>query len=92
MSRFEYRGFYQNYDMEGEITIGTGKVKVHDIFEPLPDFMKTADGIFVGPPCNNGNLKSFYTKSDKILKLDYPRFEKRLFEVIDEINPKHLFI
>ena len=92
MSKFEYRGFYQNYDMEGEIIIGTGKVKVHDIFEPLPDFMKPADCIFVDPPCNNGNLKSFYTKSDKLLKLDYPRFEKRLFDVIDEINPNHLFI
>lgn len=92
MSKFEYRGFYQKYDMTKEIEIGTGIVKVHDIFDELPEFMKQADCLFIDPPCSNGNLKSFYTKSEKELKFSYFLFESRLFDLIDEINPKHLFI
>ena len=92
MSKFEYRGFYQKYDMSNEIKIGTGVVKVHDIFDKLPEFMKQADCLFVDPPCNEGNLKSFYTKADLEKRDSILKFNSRLFELIDEINPKHLFI
>lgn len=40
--KWEYGEFYKKYNMEGEISVGTGTVKVHDIFNPLPDFMKKA--------------------------------------------------
>ena len=43
MKNFNYRDFYLKYDMTGEIKIGTGIVKVHDIFDELPLFMKQAD-------------------------------------------------
>lgn len=78
--------------MSGEINIGTGIVKVHDIFNPLPEFMKQADCLFIDPPCSEGNYKSFYTKAEKNAPLNIHMFNDRLFEVIDEINPKHLFI
>lgn len=92
MSKFEYRGFYQKYDMTKEIEIGTGVVKVHDIFDNLPVFMKEADCLFIDPPCNEGNLKSFYTKADLEKKNSILKFNNRLFDLIDDINPKHLFI
>ena len=92
MSKFEYRGFYQKYDMTNEINIGTGIVKVHDIFDELPDFMLKAGCLFIDPPCNEGNLKSFYTKADLEKRESIIKFNNRLFDLIDKINPKHLFI
>ncbi|ELY1992972.1 hypothetical protein SL054_002334 [Flavobacterium psychrophilum] len=92
MSKFEYRGFYEKHNMEGEILLGNGVVKVHDIFDELPEFMKQADCLFIDPPCNEGNLKSFYTKADLEKRNSILKFNNRLFELIDEINPKHLFI
>lgn len=92
MSKFEYRRFYQKHDMAGEINIGTGTIKVHDIFEEMPEFMKRADCLFIDPPCNNANLKSFYTKADLEHQSSILKFNNRLFELIDKINPKHIFI
>lgn len=92
MSKFEYRGFYEKHNMEGEIHIGNGMVKVHDIFDELPNFMLDADCLFIDPPCNEGNLKSFYTKADLEKRNSISKFNNRLFELIDEINPKHVFI
>lgn len=89
--KFEYGGHYKDYDMSGDIEIGTGIVRAHDIFQMLPHFMKKADCIFVDPPCSNGNLKSFYTKNEQILRNSYTDFLMRLFECIDEISPHTLF-
>lgn len=91
-NRFNYRDFYLKYSMEGEIKIGTGLVKVHDIFDELPKFMNQADCLFIDPPCNEGNLKSFYTKADLEKRESIVKFNNRLFELIEKINPKHLFI
>ncbi len=88
----EYRGYYKKYDMSGDIIIGTGMVKVHDIFDKIPEFMKRADCLFIDPPCSEGNLKSFYTKSDLQKRNSINAFNERLFEYIDIINPKHIFI
>lgn len=92
MSKWEYGEFYKKYDMSGIIGIGLGLVKVHDIFEPLPEFMKTADCIFSDPPCSEGNLTSFYTKADKEKTQFFEDFKNRFFECIDEIKPCTLFI
>lgn len=90
---YNYHDIYKKYDMTGVIHIGNGTVKVHDIFDPLPDFMHEADVLFCDPPCNRGNLKSFYTKAElESRSEDYAPFENRLFEVIDEINPIIVFI
>lgn len=91
-NNFNYGNFHLTYDMSGEISIGTGTVKVHSIFNDVPEFMKAADCIFTDPPCNKGNLKSFYTKAEMQLEETYDQFNIALFETIDQINPKHIFI
>ncbi|HQQ66921.1 MAG TPA: hypothetical protein PLO55_12375 [Thermotogota bacterium] len=68
-------------------------VKTHDIFAPLPEFMKKTEVIFVDPPWNIGNLNSFYTKANIADKQkDFERFYNRLFSCIEEINPAQTFI
>lgn len=91
--KFDYNDIYKKYDMTGEIHIGTGIVKVHDIFDPLPEFMKNADCIFCDPPCDKANINSFYTKADITEKQEsYFPFQLRFFEIVDEIMPAHLFV
>ena len=91
--KWEYGGLYKKYDMDGIIRVGTGEVKVHDIYEDIPDFMKKADCLFVDPPCSVGNLKCFYTKADRHDYRDkYEPFVDRLFTYIDEIQPKYVYI
>lgn len=92
MKNFNYGNFHLVHDMSGEVKIGTGTVKVHSIFDGIPDFMKEADCMFVDPPCNKGNLKSFYTKAEKLLEDSYEAFNAAMFETINQINPKRVFI
>lgn len=93
MNKWNYGDAYKKYDMSGIINIGTGIVKVHNIFDTLPDFMKRADVIFCDPPCSLNNINTFYTKADRTdYQTDYTPFEKRLFECIDEINPQLLYL
>ncbi len=87
-NRFDCGGYYKKYDMTGEIRIGTGIVKVHDIFDPLPDFMKQADVILTDPPYNQSALSSFYTKAGVKDKKRFSDFLGRFFQIVDEINPK----
>ncbi len=92
MYQFNYGNFHLKYDMSGEISIGTGIVQVHDIFNSIPDFMLSADCVFCDPPCNKGNLKSFYTKAELELNKPYDAFNIALFKAIDAIRPNRLFI
>lgn len=89
---FNYGNFHLKYDMSGEIAVGTGIVKVHDIYSGIPDFIKEADCLFTDPPCSRGNLKSFYTKAEIMLEKSYEAFNLALFETISQINPKRVFI
>lgn len=89
--KFDYGNFHLKYDMSGEIKTGTGIVKVNDIFDGIPEFMKQADVLFSDPPCSKGNLKSFYTKNETELLNTYENFNTALFSVVGEINPKHVF-
>jgi|SRR5690625_1809493 len=92
MKKNEYRGFYKKYDMNGRIDIGTGSVQVCDIFDDIPSFMYDADVLFIDPPCNNRNLNFFYNKTDEEKKGDISSFNIRLFTLISEISPRHVFI
>ena len=96
MSSWDYGGAYLEHPInEGQIAVfdNGSKVAVHDIFNPLPDFMLEADLIFVDPPWNLGNLNSFYTKAGRTdYKTDFIVFYKRLFECIAEINPKICYV
>ena len=89
--RFKYDNLYLKYNMTGDIHIGTGVVRVHDIFNPTPPFMLDADIVISDPPYNKSALTGFYTKAEIEKKPDsFEAFLFRYFEVIDEINPRLL--
>jgi hypothetical protein len=68
-------------------------VQVHDIFDPMPEFMKSADLVFVDPPWNRGNLNTFYMKAEKNERVDsFERFFKRLFECTGMIEPHTCYV
>ncbi len=94
MANFDCGGYYKKYNMDEEIHVGNGILKVHDIFDPLPWFMRQIDVLISDPPCNKANINSFYTKADKPeeKKDNFAGFEKRYFECIDEISPKMVFL
>jgi adenine-specific DNA methylase len=55
--------------------------------------MLRADTLFIDPPWNTGNLRSFYTKADmEWPEEDFNALMKALFERIDQIAPKFLFL
>lgn len=90
---YKYGNLYEKYDMDGDIRVGTGILRVHDIFNPTPEFMKDADVVFSDPPCSLSNINSFYSKADlKERQENYQDFYNRFWEVIDEINPRYLFL
>lgn len=92
-TKWDYGAFDKQYDMSGVIKVGTGTVKVHNLFDPLPEFMLEADCIFVDPPWNLGNLNSFYTKAGRNDKQDdFQRFRQRLFDCIRAIGPQTFFL
>ncbi len=89
--KWDYGDAYKQYPINTGIAFfpDGSKLKCHDIFNPLPKFMYEADIVFVDSPWNKGNLRSFYTKAEiEPPETDYTKFYKRLFECIEEINPK----
>lgn len=96
MSNWNYGDAYKRHPIEeGETAIfdNCSMVKVHNIFEPLPNIMLNADLIFVDPPWNLGNLNSFYTKADRTDYQDsFEKFYLRLFENIKAINPHTCYV
>ena len=91
---WEYGGAYKNLDMSGEIALPNGSVvSVCDLVERMPCYMKRADTLFVDPPWNTGNIRSFYTKADEPLPaFDFLGFTAALWGRIDEIKPRTLFV
>lgn len=96
MPKWEYGRAYLRHPINpGEtVVFGDGsKIAVHDIFDPIPDFMREADLMFIDPPWNLGNLNSFYTKADRQDHQDsFERFYRRLFSCIKEICPRTCYI
>ncbi|NNV07140.1 hypothetical protein ETC03_12190 [Geobacillus sp. MMMUD3] len=96
MSKWDYGGAIDRHPIhEGEIAVfqDGSKVAVHDIFNPLPSFMKEADLIFVDPPWNLGNINAFYYKADKEERVEsFESFYRRLFECIADIRPNVCYI
>ena len=90
--RFECGGYYKNYDMTKELHVGSGIVKVHDLFQPLPDFIKDVDVILSDPPYNQSALSSFYTKADIKEKQRFDDFFNRFFEIVDNLKPRILIL
>lgn len=93
--RWEYGCAYQRHPVEGQqVTFADGSiVQPHNLFDPLPEFMRQADLIFVDPPWNVGNINSFYTKAGRD---DYQEsflpFLDRLFFRIADIGPRFCYV
>lgn len=69
------------------------KVAVHNLFDPLPEFMKSADMLFVDPPWNQGNVNTFYTKAGRTDYInDFSDFERAFFQRVRDINPATCYI
>lgn len=69
------------------------KVSVHNIFDPLPKFMLSADLLFIDPPWNLGNINTFYTKAGRSDYLEtFTDFSDILFRRIAEIDPMKVYI
>jgi hypothetical protein len=94
VSDWNYGDAYLRHPISDAVEFEDGSiVKVHNIFDPLPDFMKAADLMFVDPPWNLGNLNTFYTKAGRgDYQTDFELFYKRLFECIGEIMPKTCYV
>ncbi len=94
MADWDYGGAWRRHDMSGPIDLPHGSiVQVADLTEAMPDFMRRADTLFIDPPWNTGNLRSFYTKADKEHKpFDFLGFTDHLWGRIGEIAPHNLFI
>lgn len=89
--KWDYGEAYKRHPIDTGIAVFSdgSKLKCHDIFDPLPEFMLQADLIFVDSPWNKGNLRSFYTKAEtEPPETDYTVFYKRLFSCVKEISPK----
>ena len=90
MPKWNYGDAYLRHpikDNETAVFENGSRLKVHDIFNPLPDFMRSADVIFVDPPWNIANLKTFYTKASQECFKTFEDFYKRLFVCIADISP-----
>ncbi len=95
--KWSYGDAWERFPIEqGEVwgvpTTGS-MVAVHNIFEPLPEFMLTADLLFIDPPWNLSNVNSFYTKAGRDDHLDsFSAFEEALFTRIDDIAPRVCYL
>lgn len=94
--KWDYGGAYLRYPIAAgqEVELSGGsKIKAHNIFDPLPSFMKEADLLFTDPPWNLGNLNSFYTKADRTDYQDnFTVFYQRLFACIGAIAPRVCYV
>jgi hypothetical protein len=93
---FEYGGHHAEFPIKkfARETRTGSRFAVHDIFDPLPDFMYDADLIFTDSPWSIGNIKAFYTKAG--LRYDVEKsfvdFSARLFDLLHEIDPERAFL
>lgn len=71
-------------------------VKVHDIFDPLPEFMNRADMLFIDIPYNQSLLTNFGNREGVILSPnnpgDFQSFIVRIGDCIELIGAEHSFV
>jgi len=93
--KWTYGGAWERFPIrEGEVwQAGGGLLAVHNLFEPLPEFMHKADLIFIDPPWNLGNLNTFYTKAERVdYQTSFDVFSDAVFMRIEEISPQICYI
>lgn len=80
---------------EGEIwsVDAVSHVAVHNLFAPMPGFMRESDLLFVDAPWNQGNVNSFYTKAGRSDYIDdYGDFMDALFHRVHEIDSRACYL
>lgn len=95
MTKWKYGDAWEYFPIEPGQVWGLpdgSRVAVHDIFEPLPEFMLFADLVFVDPPWNQGNINAFYTKAGRGDYQEFNNFVDVLFLRLSEINAATTYI
>jgi hypothetical protein len=94
LAKWDYGDAYKRHPINDMVVFDNGSMlKVHNIFDPLPEFMRDADIVFIDPPWNLGNLNTFYTKAERDDYQDnFLKFLARLFECIAEIDPHTCYL
>jgi hypothetical protein len=95
--KWMYGNAWERFPIEpGEvwgIPANGSQVAVHNIFDPLPEFMSFANLLFIDPPWNLGNVNTFYTKAGRS---DYLRsftdFANVLFQRLKEISARTTYL
>ncbi len=93
--RWNYGGACERHTIAGQrVTFADGSiVQPHNLFDRLPDYMLSADLLFVDPPWNVGNINSFYTKAGRDDHQEsFDPFASRLFDAIGRIKPKVCYL
>jgi len=95
--KWRYGDAWEQFPIEpGEVwglPENSSKVAVHNIFDPLPEFMSQADMLFIDPPWNLGNINGFYTKAGRSDYLDsFGDFERVLFQRIKDVSPRICYL
>lgn len=71
-------------------------VAVHDIFDPLPEFMRRADCVFTDIPYNQSMLTNYSHRENVTLSasnlVDFDAFIERIIGCVKAISPAHCFI
>ena len=90
MADWSYGDSWERYPIKaGEIWTETGArsvVAVADLFDGLPGYMTDADMIYIDPPWNTGNIRSFYTKAGLTLGGNFRDFSEVLLSHIAAIG------
>jgi len=88
--KFSYGNSWEKYPIEeNEVWVsGNGsKIKVQSVFDPLPDFFKNVDMLYIDPPWNLSLLNSFYTKAQNPdYVTQFEDFSSVLFKQIKKTN------
>ncbi len=95
MTQYDYGGAYLRHPIkEGQRAVfDCGSVlSVQDIVDGMPEFMLEADMLFIDPPWNKGNFRSFYTKAGLTDDPGYEAFLKALFMRISQIKPRICYL
>lgn len=91
--QYEYGYAWRDYPVRDTYTFDDGSVLgVGSVFDGAQPYMHEADLIFCDPPWNQGNLRSFYTKNEQVLKRTYTEFCSALFSLIGDIKPRTAYV
>lgn len=94
--KYRYGDSWEKYPIEpGQVwSLPNGiRLAVHNIFDPLPAFMRAADLLFVDPPWNLSNINTFYMKAERADRVaHFDDFVRVLFQRVAEINPQTAYI